>query len=154
MDAHVLSKLDQVLAWIQREAPDNLVLIVMKSTNDAAIVYQLQNNRLVPTFVERSQASAPSFLDATMMTADVGDDNVIGFRVSLSDKVMYLSKDSDDKPAVLLQESIDGVLQWVRLDVMFVNLENSSEAVVHGYGKRENGDAWSTQMIMDLSKWF
>jgi len=155
MDAHVHSKLDQVMQWVRHENPENLCMIVLKSNNDAAIAYQLHKNQLIPVFVENSKSSPCSFLDAAMLTADVDTStNQITFRVNLTDKALFLSKDSENKPAVLLEDSYEGISQWVRLDVLYVDLDRPSHAVIHAYGKTLESKSWTTHMGMDLSKWF
>jgi hypothetical protein len=145
-------KLSQVTKWIQNEHPENVCMIVLKSNNDTAIVYQLHEGQLVPSYVENSACRPCSMMDSAVLAADLKDD-VIQFRVSLTDRVLYLSKDQEGRPAVVTQDTDDG--DWVRLDILYIDLDRPAHAKVHGYGKRvSTGKPWTTWMGMDLSRWF
>jgi hypothetical protein len=143
-------KLAHVTKWIQNENPEHVCMIVLKSNNDTAIVYQVRDGNLVPSYVENGVCRPCSLMDSAVLAADVKDE-IIHFRVSLTDRTLFLTKDQEQKPAVVTED--DG--QWVRLDILYIDLDRPAHAKVHGFGKRvDNGTPWTTWMGMDLSRWF
>lgn len=147
MDATVHAKVSQVYDWLKRE-PRDICMIVLKSINDCAIVYEMQDSLLKPTYVEHGVSKECSFLEAAVLSADVIKTEV-RFRMPLMAEKLYCVKDANGKYAIMVHEDNT----WRRVDILYADLAVPKRAIVTAYGTELDGAHWTRSVEMDLSQW-
>jgi len=147
MDAIVKTKLAKVLAWYKTEPTYDLCMIVLKSTNDCAVVYTVKDTILEPSYVEDEKRTECSFFDKALLSADLKESQV-HFRVPVTTEQLYCFKDSTGKHAIMSKHNSS----WRRIDILFADLHDPKNGKIHVYGTEESGP-WSKIVPMDLSSW-
>jgi hypothetical protein len=152
MESIVKDKLAPVLKWYHSTSYD-LCLIVLKSTNDCAIVYTVKNGFLEPSYVQQGRLTECSFLDKAVLTADIKNGTEVHFRVPFTTETLHCIQDSTGNHAIMTVEESPSGPVWHRVDILYADLETPKAAKISAYGTMVSGEAWKRTVEMDLSHW-
>jgi hypothetical protein len=151
MESIVKDKLAPVLKWYHSTSYD-LCLIVLKSTNDCAIVYTVKDNTLEPSYVQHGTLTECSFIDKALLTADIKGSEV-SFRIPFTTEKLYCIQDASGNHAIMTMEETPTGSLWHRVDIIYADLEIAKEAKISAYGTMGTGEPWKRTVTMDLSHW-